>query len=143
METSLARDLMSDEEWAFHERFILAVRAPNGRKPLNHRAVLDGIFWIARTGSPWRDLPEEFGKWSSVYRQFRRWTLAGLWEQILEALNGSGLVPDALQMIDSTVVRAHHQAAGAKGGLRDRVLAVQGVASRPRSTSASTVRACP
>ena len=111
----MARDLMSDEEWAFHERFILAVRASNGRKPTNHRLVLDGIFWIARTGSPWRDLPEEFGKWSSVYRQFRRWTLAGLWEGILEALNESGLVPDALQMIDSTVVRAHHQAAGAKG----------------------------
>ena len=136
METSLARDLMSDEEWAFHERFILAIRAPNGRKPMNHRLGLDGIFWIARTGSPWRDLPEEFGKWSSVYRQFRRWTLAGLWEQILEALNESGLVPDALQMVDSTVVRAHHQAAGAKGGLRDRVLAVRKVVSRPRSTFA-------
>lgn len=134
---------MSDDEWAFHERFILAVRAPNGRKPLNHRLVLDGIFWIARTGSPWRDLPEEFGKWSSVYRQFRRWTLTGLWEQIMEALNESGLVPDALQMIDSTVVRAHHQAAGAKGGLRDRVPAVRAVASRPKSTSASTARACP
>ena len=135
METSLARDLMSDEEWAFHERFILAVRAPNGRKPMNHRLVLDGIFWIARTGSPWRDLPEEFGKWSSVYRQFRRWTLAGLWEGILEALNESGLVPAALQMIDSTVV--------AKGGLRDRVSAVREVASRPRSTSVSTAQACP
>jgi len=133
---------MSDEEWAFHEPFIRAVRAPNGRKPLNHRLVLDGIFWIARTGAPWRDLPEEFGKWSSVYRQFRRWTLAGLWEQIMEALNESGAVPDALQMIDSTVIRAHHQAAGAKGGLRARVSAVQGVASRPRSTSASTVPAC-
>ena len=143
METSLARDLMSDEEWAFHERFILAVRAPNGRKPMSHRLVLDGIFWIARTGSPWRDLPDEFGKWSSVYRQFRRWTLAGLWEGILEALNASGLAPDALQMIDSTVVRAHHQAAGAKGGLRDRVLAVREVTSRPRSTSASMAQACP
>ena len=73
-------------------------------------------------------MPEEFGKWSSVYRQFRRWTLAGLWEGILEALNASGLAPDALQMIDiepvsatgtselARVVRAHHQAAGAKGG---------------------------
>ena len=133
---------MSDEEWAFHEPFIRAVRAPNGRKPVNHRIVLDGIFWIARTGAPGRDLPKEFGKWSSVYRQFRRWTLAGLWEQIMEALNESGAVPDALQMIDSTVIRAHHQAAGAKGGLRARVSAVQGVASRPRSTSASTVPAC-
>lgn len=134
---------MSDEEWAFHEGLILAIRAPNGRKPSNHRLVLDGIFWIARTGSPWRDLPDEFGKWSNVYRQFRRWTLAGLWEQTMEALNESGLVLDALQMIDSTVVRAHHQAAGAKGGLRDRVSAVREAALRPRSTSASTARACP
>ena len=134
---------MSDEEWTFFEHFILAVRAPNGRKPTNHRVVLDGIFWIARTGAPWRDLPGEFGKWSSVYRQFRRWTLAGLWEKIMDALNQSGAVPDALQMIDSTVIRAHHQAAGAKGGLRNRVLAVREVASRPRSTSASTQQACP
>ncbi len=126
---------MSDEEWAFFEQFILSVRAPNGRKPNDHRLVLDGVFWIARSGAPWRDLPEEFGKWSSVYRQFRRWTLARLWEQILEALTESRIVPDALQMVDSTVVRAHHQASGAKGGLPDRVLAAQKVASRPRSIS--------
>ncbi len=134
---------MTNEEWAFFERFIHSARAPNGRKPPNHRLVLDGIFWIARTGAPWRDLTEEFGKWSSVYRQFRRWTLAGLWEEIMEALNESGAVPDALQMIDSTVIRAHHQAAGAKGGHRDRVSAVLEVASRPRSTSSSTRMVCP
>jgi transposase len=62
----MARDLTSDEKCAFHERFILAVRTPNRRKRMNHRFVLDGIFLIARRGSPWRDLPEEFGKWSSV-----------------------------------------------------------------------------
>ena len=134
---------MSDEEWAFFERFNLAARAPNGRKPTNHRLVLDGVFWIARTGAPWRDLPEEFGKWSTVYRQFRRWTLAGLWEDIIEALNEGGAVPDALQMIDSTVVRGHQQAAGAKGGLRDRVSSAQEVASRPGSTSASMLTASP
>ena len=106
---------MSDEEWAFFEPFICAVRASNGRKPINHRLVLDGIFWIARNGAPWRDLPEGFGKWSSVSRQFRRWTLAGLREDIMDTLNRSEAVPDALQMIDSTVVRAHHQAAGSKG----------------------------
>ena len=139
----MIRGLMSDEEWSCLEPFVIERGARSGRRPRDHRLVLDGIFWIARTGSPWRDLPEEFGKWSSVYRQFRRWTLTGLWEQIMEALNESGLVPDALQMIDSTVVRAHHQAAGAKGGLRDRVSAVRAVASRPKSTSASTARACP
>ncbi len=129
---------MSDEEGAFHERFIVAARAPNGRKPMNHRLVLDGILGVARTGSPRRDLPQEFGKWSSVCRQFRRWTLAGCGRTSLGALSVSGLVPDALQMIDSTVVRAHHQAAGAKVGRAmlhhgftqhgegDRVLVVKG-----------------
>lgn len=62
----MARNLMSDEEWVFFEHFIRAVRDANRRRPTNHRLVLDGIFWIARTGAPWRDLPTEFGKWSSV-----------------------------------------------------------------------------
>ena len=104
---------------------------------------MDGIFWIYRIGVPWRDLPKEFGKWSSVYRQFRRWSLAGLWEDIMEALDRSGAVPDALQMIDSAVVRAHHQAAGSNGGLRDRVSAVLVVGSRPRSVCSSTRMASP
>ncbi len=94
-------------------------------------------------GAPWRGLPEEFGMWSSVYRQFRRWTLAGLWEDIMDALSESGAVPGALQMIDSTVIRAHHQAAGAKGGPRNRVSAVLEVASRPSSTSAAMRQVCP
>jgi len=133
---------MSDEEWSFFEPFIMAIRGPGGRPARCHRRVLDGIFWIARTGAPWRDLPEEFGKWSSVYRQFRRWTLAGLWESLLEVLNASEAVPDTVQMVDSTVVRAHHCAAGAKGGLKKRILAVQRVASPPRSNSARMRMAC-
>ena len=52
--------------------------------------MLDGVFWIARTGSAWRDLHDHFGKWSSVYRQFRRWTLSGVWDVLLAALNESG-----------------------------------------------------
>ena len=106
---------MEDSEWAFFEPFLTAIRGRGGRPASDHRRVLDAVFWIARTGSPWRDLPEEFGKWSSVYRQFRRWTLAGLWDMTLEALNESGAMPDQVQMIDSTVIRAHHLAAGAKG----------------------------
>lgn len=146
---------MSDAEWAFFEPFIKAIRHPNGRKPVDHRRVLDGVFWITRTGAPWRDLPEEFGKWGSVYRQFWRWTLAGLWQTILEVLNGEPLaaigprpmaneaVPDSVQMIDSTIARAHHCAAGARGGPRRKVLAAQRAASRPRSTSGPTDAGCP
>ena len=139
----MARLLMEDTEWAFFKPFLLAIRGRGGRPASDHRNVLDGVFWIARTGSPWRDLPDEFGKWSSIYRQFRRWTLAGLWEMILEALNESGVMPDQVQMIDSTVIRAHHLAAGAKGGLKKKVLAAQKVASRPRSTSLPTLTDCP
>ena len=139
----MARNLMSDDEWVFFEAFITAIRGRGGRPAEDHRLVLDGVFWITRTGAPWRDLPEEFGKWSSVYRQFRRWTLAGLWELILSALNESEAVPDTVQMIDSTIIRAHHCAAGAKGGLKKRILAVQKVASRPKSTSSRTALACP
>ena len=89
-----------------HVTFLVAIRGIGGRRPSDHRRVLDGIFWIARTGAPWRDLPEEFGKWSPVHHQFRRWTLAGLWETILEVLNASEAVPDSVQMIDSAIVRA-------------------------------------
>ena len=129
---------MSDEEWAFFEPFV-TVRGPgSGRPPRDHRRVLDGIFWIARTGSQWRDLPEFFGKWSSVYRQFRRWTLAGLWDVLLEALNDIKDIGETVQMIDSTIIRAHHCAAGAKGGLRDRVSGAREVASRQRFISAQT-----
>lgn len=71
MEVILARLLMEDAECAFFEPFIIAIRGLGGRRAWDHRNVLAAIFWIARTGSPWCDLPEEFGKWSSIDRQFR------------------------------------------------------------------------
>ncbi|WKW52479.1 IS5 family transposase [Rhodomicrobium lacus] len=107
---------MSDEEWACFEPFVTVRGAHSGRPPKDHRLVLDGIFWLARTGAQWRDLHEHFGKWSSVYRQFRRWTLGGLWELLLEALNETEGAGESVQMIDSTIIRAHHCAAGAKRG---------------------------
>jgi transposase len=136
-EAAVIRGLMSDQEWSCLEPFVMCNVASGGRRPKNHRLVLDGVFWIARTGVPWRDLPDHFGKWSSVYRQFRRWTVSGLWELILDAFNDSGGGNPSLQMIDSTIIRAHHCAAGAKGGLRDRILGAQKVALRPKSISAS------
>ena len=126
---------MSDEEWAFFAPFVIETGSRRGRRPSNHRLVLDGVFWIARTGSPWRDLHDYFGKWATVYKQFRRWTLSGVWDVLLAALNDSGEGQDSVQMIDSTIVRAHQHAAGAKKNraLRAKVLAARAVASRPRS----------
>jgi transposase len=125
---------MSDEEWAFFGPFVIEAGPRRGRRPRDHRLVL--VFWIARTGSPWRDLHDHFGKWSSVYRQFRRWTLSGVWDVTLAALNESGAGQDSVQMIDSTIVRAHQHAAGAqkkRQALKAKVLGALEVASRPRS----------
>jgi len=138
----LVRGLMTDEEWAFFEPLVIARGGKSGRPPQDHRRILDGIFWIARTGTPWRDLHEYFGKWNSVYQQFRRWAKAGLFELMLDALNEEGGPPAVVQMIDSTVVRAHHQAAGAKGGRKKRVSAARRAASPPKSISGPTPRAC-
>jgi transposase len=125
---------MSDDEWDFFEPLVIERGPRRGRRPRDHRLVLDGVFWIARTGSQWRDLPEFFGKWSSVYKQFRRWTLSGLWDLLLEALNETGEGQPSVQMIDSTTIRAHQHAAGAKGGLKAKVWAAREVAFRRRST---------
>lgn len=134
---------MTDEEWGFFAPFVIATGAKSGRPPENHRLVLDGVFWITRTGAPWRDLHEHFGKWNSVYQQFRRWALSGIFEVMLDALAEQGGPPAAVQMIDSTIVRAHHQAAGAKGGLKKRVSAVRKAASPRKSISGRTPKGSP
>jgi transposase len=109
----LIRGLMTDDEWAYFEPFLIR---RGGRPPRNHRRVLDAVFWLMRTGAPWPDLPEEFGNWNSIFRQFRRWAASGIWDVILEALAGSEVSDAALQMIDATIIRAHHCAVGGKGG---------------------------
>jgi transposase len=132
----VARSLMTDEEWAIFEPFLAAPGQQGGRPPSNHRRVLDGIFWIGRTGAAWRDLPGEFGNWNSVWRQFRRWTQSGVWDVILEGFADSGGDADMLQMIDSSVIRAHRCAAGIKGGLKIRRWAGRGADFPANSTYA-------
>jgi putative transposase len=83
----------------------------------DNRMFVEGVLWIVRTGSPWRDLPEAFGDWNSVFRRFSRWSIKGVWWRIFEAMSDD---PDFEYLIvDSTIVRAHQHAAGAKkGGLK-------------------------
>ncbi|WP_456843608.1 IS5 family transposase [Bradyrhizobium sp. USDA 4510] len=83
----------------------------------DNRMFVEGVLWIVRTGSPWRDLPEVFGDWNSVFRRFSRWSIKGVWWRIFEAMSDD---PDFEYLIvDSTIVRAHQHAAGAKkGGLK-------------------------
>ena len=110
----MARFDLSDAEWA-----IIAPLLPNksrGVPRVDDRRVLNGIFWILRTGSPWRDLPERYGPYTTVYNRFNRWAKAGVWVRIFEALAARS--PDALQFIDSSIVRAHQHAAGGKKGAK-------------------------
>lgn len=138
----MIRGLLTDKEWAIVEPFLTTPSAGGGRPPENHRRVLDGVLWICRTGAPWRDLPEQFGNWNSVFRQYRRWCLSGVWDLILQAFADSGGDLDMLQMIDSTIVRAHRCAAGEKGGFNARPSAVRGAGSAAKSTFAATPSAC-
>ncbi len=105
---------MTDEEWAIFAPLLTMPSSRGGRPPKNHRHRLDGILWIGRTGALWRDLPAAFGKWNSVWKQFRRWCESGVWDLLLQTLADSGGAPDMLQMINSTIIRAHRCAAGKK-----------------------------
>jgi transposase len=103
--------------------------------------VLAGIIWVLRTGAPWADLPARYGKWKTVASRFDRWQDAGVWDRILTGLqalaDADGAFDWALHFVDSTTIRAHQHAAGAKRGPpKPKRWAAAGAASRPRSTSA-------
>jgi transposase len=102
--------------WALLAPFLPPIRGRACRPATDNRRVLEGIFWIARTGSPWRDLPERFGKWNTVWRRFTRWRDAGMFDAILEALVASGAGDLTIQMIDSIVIRVHQHSDGAQKG---------------------------
>ncbi len=80
--------------------------------------MLNGILWVLRTGAPWRDLPDRYGSWNSVYSRFRRWKAAGVWDRILAELQAQGDLRGELDweihFVDGSIVRAHQHAAGAK-----------------------------
>jgi transposase len=100
------------------------------------------MLWMARTGAQWRLLPDEYGKWNSVFRRYRRWVEMGVFDALLETLSEMVEQDGSADMIDSTVVRAHHCAVGLKRGIRStRGLADRAVASPPNSTPDATVTA--
>ena len=109
---------LSDAEWALIAPELPSTAGKRGRPRGDDRRVLDAIFYILRTGAPWRDLPERYGPYTTVYNRFNRWARRGVWGGVFAALaRGS---PDSLRLIDSSIVRAHQHAAGArkKGGPR-------------------------
>jgi transposase len=107
----MARTLLSDEVWNKVRDILPGKEGDRGRTASSNRWFLEAVLWIARTGSPWRDLPAEFGRWHTVYIRFSRWRSKGVWQRVVNALAGETEIEHVL--IDSTIVRAHQHSAGA------------------------------
>jgi transposase len=139
----VARFDLTDREWAILEP-LLPAQPKRGRQWRDHRQVINGIAWVKRTGSPWRDMPERYGPWKTAHERFRRWAVDGTWAALKRhviALAEADEDVDWDAQADSTIVRTHQHAAGArKGGspLRNRGNAKgsagPGAGSPPRST---------
>ena len=115
------RLVISDGLWERMDPLLPGKATDRGTTAKDNRLFLKALFWKVRTGSPWRDLPDRFGKWNSQFRRFRRWSVSGLFERLFEALRGD---PDLeYVLIDGTIVSVHQKASGAKGGLSIRPLA--------------------
>ena len=109
------RLVLSDAAWERMAPLIIGRPDQKGSTGRDNRMFVEGVLWIVRTGSPWRDLPEAFGDWNSVFRRFSRWSIKGVWWRIFQAMSDD---PDFEYLIvDSTIVRAHQHAAGAKKGV--------------------------
>ena len=137
---TVRRHELSDEEWARLAPLLPPTKPKTGRANKDHRVIVNGILWRLGTGAPWRDLPERYGPWQSVYTRFRRWRIAGVWDRVFAALqqeeDAAGRVDWAVQFVDGSVIRAHQHAAGAKGGtLPPRRSGAAGGASPRRCTS--------
>jgi transposase len=138
------RHELTDSQW---ER--LAPLLPphrRGRPRQDDRRILNAILWKLATGVPWRDLPERYGPWQTVYTRFWRWTRAGVWDRLFAAVqqqaDAAGQIDWTLHCVDGTVIRAHQHAAGAKkGARRPRRWATARAASVRRSTSVRRVAA--
>ena len=122
----MIRRELTNGQWRRIEQLLPGKPGDKGRHGEDNRLFVDAVLWIARAGAPWRDLPEEFGNWNSVFQRFRRWAKKGVWQRVFNALIEH---PDfEYLIIDSTIVRAHQHAAGAKGGAKMRRSGVRAAA---------------
>lgn len=135
------RHEISQSAWERIENLLPGRPGDVGVTAANNRLFINAVYWIAKTGAPWRDLPVRFGPWNSVFQRFNRWSKKGVWQRVAAALSDDADLE--WLMIDSTVVRAHQHAAGQKGGKQPNSSGVAREDSAPRSTSRSTGLATP
>lgn len=125
------RHEVSDETWEAISPLLPGKKGDPGRTAANNRKFVNAVFWLAKTGSPWRDLPERFGNWNSNFRRFKRWADNGVWERVLEVFSNEEQYD--LLLLDSSIIRAHQHAAGGKRGPRQKPSDARAAASAPRS----------
>ena len=116
------RHELTTAQWARIEDFLPGKATDRGVTARDNRLFVDGVLWVLRSGARWSDLPERYGKWKSVHKRFTRWAKASVWERVF-----ADLAKDADNqyiMLDSTIVRAHQQAACGKGGPAPRLWGV-------------------
>ncbi len=104
----MTRSLLSEEMWEKIKPLLPLESGYWGRPSRPHRKIIEGILWIFRTGAPWRDLPTEYGPWSSSYNRFNRWTSSGVWQIIWEVLKDE--VDNENFSVDGSIVKAHQDA---------------------------------
>jgi putative transposase len=132
-----ARHAMTDRQWA-RLQALLPQRRPGPRSTLGDRLFIDAVLYRAKTGVAWRDLPDHFGPWKTVYNRFSNWAERGLWAKIFKALQ---LEVDATgSIIDASVIRAHQDASGGKGGSSATLWAALEEVFRPSCTQSSIAK---
>ena len=130
------RHALSDEQWSRIEPFLPGKRT-GPESTLGDRSFIDAVIYRAKTGISWRDLPERFGPWKSVYNRFSNWARRGVWAKVFKALQMR--VDKSGCIVDGSVIRAHQDASGGKGGSSETLWVVLEVAS-PRSSTRSSTR---
>ena len=134
----MARYDLTDFEWKTIQPLL--PNKPRGVPRVDDRRVLNGIFWVLRSGSPWADLPDRYGPPTTIYNRFNRWRKAGVWDRLMDAIIAAH--DGKVQMIDFTSVRVHQQAAAQKNRL-EALVSVEVVEDRPPNcTPASSAMAC-
>jgi transposase len=139
------RLLLTDEAWAAIAPILATLKSRAGSPPvLSERLFLEAVLSLARTGTPWRDLPEAFGRWDAVYNRFRRWERRGIWRRLWERLQTQESPLTRHLFSDATIVRAHPHAAGAlkKTAVQPhRLWAALGAAGPPQSMRVAAMNA--
>jgi len=113
---------VTDEEWSVIALHLPAEPNRNYGPAHDNRKDFEGMLWIARTGSQWRNLPSEYGKWNSVYQRFRRWVLAGVWDTLLQTLSDLAQTDTLPEQVDGNILQAQHDAAEVVRGIKTRKL---------------------